>query len=347
VSDAGITRLLVAGGAGFIGSAFVRQQLREHPQLRITVLDKLTYAGSEENLAELIDDGRLRFVQGDICNAEVVEPLAKETEATVNFAAESHVDRSLLRADAFVKTDVEGTYELLEAARRHSHRRFLQVSTDEVYGHVPTGRSKENDPLRPRSPYSATKAGAEMLVGAYRASYKLETLITRGSNTYGPYQFPEKIIPLFITNALENRPLPIYGDGSAVRDYLYVDDHAAAIALVLRSGKPGESYNIGAGSEVSGVQVADAVLSLTGRPVSLRQFVTDRPGHDYRYALDTARMAALGWKATVSFEQGMRLTVDWYRANEDWWKRRKSAEFWDFYRANYRDLAAKAITDPV
>ena len=336
MTDAGIARLLVAGGAGFIGSAFVRQQLREHPQLRITVLDKLTYAGSEENLAEVIDDGRLRFVQGDICDAEVVEPLARETEATVNFAAESHVDRSLLRADAFVKTDVEGTYVLLEAARHHGHRRFLQVSTDEVYGHVPTGRSKEDDPLRPRSPYSATKAGAEMLVGAYLASYKLETLITRGSNTYGPYQFPEKIIPLFITNALENRPLPIYGDGSAVRDYLYVDDHAAAIAVVLRSGKPGASYNIGAGSEVSGVQVADAVLKLCERPEALRQFVTDRPGHDYRYALDTAKMAALGWKATVSFEDGMRRTVDWYRANEDWWKRRKSAEFWEFYRANYR-----------
>ncbi len=341
MTDAAITRLLVAGGAGFIGSAFVRQQLREDPQLRMTVLDKLTYAGSEENLADVIHDGRLRFVQGDICDAAVVAPLAGETEAIVNFAAESHVDRSLLRADAFVKTDVEGTYVLLEAARRHGHRRFLQVSTDEVYGHVPIGRSQENDPLRPRSPYSATKASAEMLVGAYGASYNLPTLITRGSNTYGPYQFPEKIIPLFITNALEDRPLPIYGDGSAVRDYLYVDDHAAAIAIVLRGGKPGEAYNIGAGSEVSGVQVADAVLQLCGRPASLRQFVTDRPGHDYRYALDTARMRALGWKATVSFEEGMRRTVDWYQGNQDWWKRRKSAEFWDFYRSNYRALKAQ------
>ena len=338
MSDLVVTRLLVAGGAGFIGSAFVRQQLRENPQLRITVLDKLTYAGSEENLAEVIDDGRLRFVRGDICDAALVERLAAETEATVNFAAESHVDRSLLQADAFVTTDVEGTYVLLEAARRHGQRRFLQVSTDEVSGHVPTGRSREDDPLRPRSPYSATKAAAEMLVSAYRASYDLETVITRGSNTYGPYQFPEKIIPLFITNALEDRPLPIYGDGSAVRDYLYVDDHAAAIAMVLRTGEPGSAYNIGAGSEVSGVQVADAVLDLCGRPASLRQFVTDRPGHDYRYALDTARMRALGWNPTVSFEQGMRQTVDWYRANEDWWKRRKSTEFWDFYRANYHAL---------
>lgn len=336
MSEAGITRLLVAGGAGFIGSAFVRQRLREDPKLRITVLDKLTYAGSEENLGEANRDGRLRFVQGDICDPATVEPLAKDAEATVNFAAESHVDRSLLQADAFVKTDVEGTYVLLEAARRHGHRRFLQVSTDEVYGHVPIGRSQEDDPLRPRSPYSATKAAAEMLVGAYRASYNLPTLITRGSNTYGPYQFPEKIIPLFITNALENRPLPIYGDGSAVRDYLYVDDHASAIAVVLRSGEPGRAYNIGAGSEVSGVQVADTVLELCGRPASMRQFVTDRPGHDYRYALDTSRVALLGWKPTVAFDEAMRLTVDWYRDNEDWWKRRKSAEFWDFYRANYK-----------
>ena len=226
---------------------------------------------------QVIDDGRLRFVEGDICDAEMVEPLAKETEATVNFAAESHVDRSLLRADAFVKTDVEGTYVLLEAARRHGHRRFVQVSTDEVYGHVPTGRSKEDDPLRPRSPYSATKAGAEMLVGAYRASYNLETLITRGSNTYGPYQFPEKIIPLFITNALENRPLPIYGDGSAVRDYLYVDDHAAAIGLVLQIGKPGESYNIGAG--MTRVRTAAEFIS-RNMPFDAPGTLTDRQAFD-------------------------------------------------------------------
>ena len=345
MSEAGLARLLVTGGAGFIGSAFVRQRLRQDPAVRITVLDKLTYAGSEENLAEVANDGRLRFVEGDICDPATVEPLAQAADAIVNFAAESHVDRSLLQADAFVKTDVEGTYVLLEAARRHGHRRFLQVSTDEVYGHVASGRSREDDPLRPRSPYSATKAAAEMLVNAYQASYNLPTLITRGSNTYGPYQFPEKIIPLFITNALEERPLPIYGDGSAVRDYLFVDDHAAAIAAVLSGGEPGHSYNIGAGTEVSGVQVADAVLALCGRPASLRQLVEDRPGHDYRYALDTARLAALGWRAAISFEQGLRLTVDWYRTHTDWWKRRKSAEFWEFYRTNYRGLAAEAKTE--
>src|SRR5256712_13087067 len=256
-----LRHLLVTGGAGFIGSAFVRQRLREDPGLQITVLDKLTYAGSEENLQEVRSDPRLRFVRGDIADAATVDALAKDVDAIVNFAAESHVDRSLLDAGAFVQTDVYGTYVLLEAARRFGHKRFLQVSTDEVYGHVRDGRSREDAPLTPRSPYSATKAGAQMLVQAYHVSFGVPTLVTRGSNTYGPYQFPEKIIPLFITNALENRPLPIYGDGSAVRDYLYVDDHAAAIALVLRNGKPGESYNIGAGAEVSGVQVADAVLA--------------------------------------------------------------------------------------
>ena len=336
-----LSRLLVAGGAGFIGSAFVRRRLQADPDIRITVLDKLTYAGSEENLADVADDDRLRFVKGDICDATTVDALAKEVDAIVNFAAESHVDRSLLSAAAFVETDVKGTYVLLEAARRFKHQRFLQVSTDEVYGHVPQGRSKEDDPLQPRSPYSATKAGAEMLVNAYHASYGVPTLVTRGSNTYGPYQFPEKIVPLFITNALENLPLPIYGDGSAVRDYLYVDDHVDAIAAVLAKGEPGQVYNIGAGSEVSGVQMADTVLRLCDQPASLKQFVQDRPGHDYRYALDTGRIHALGWKPTRAFDDGMRRTVDWYREHGDWWKHRKSPEFWDFYRANYK--AAKPV----
>src|SRR5437879_61734 len=255
-----LRHLLVTGGAGFIGSAFVRQRLAQDAEINITVLDKLTYAGSEENLAEVARDPRLRFIRGDICDPATVEPLTREVDAIVNFAAESHVDRSLLDAGAFVQTDVYGTYVLLEAARRFGHQRFLQVSTDEVYGHVRDGRSREDDPLTPRSPYSATKAGAEMLVHAYHASFGVPTLVTRGSNTYGPYQFPEKIIPLFITNATQNLPLPIYGDGSAVRDYLYVDDHAAAITAVLEKGELGRVYNIGVGSEISGVQVADLVL---------------------------------------------------------------------------------------
>jgi dTDP-glucose 4,6-dehydratase len=338
-----LRHLLVTGGAGFIGSAFVRQRLHEDLELRITVLDKLTYAGSEENLEAVRRDPRLHFVKGDIADAATVDALAKDVDGIVNFAAESHVDRSLLDAGAFVQTDVYGTYVLLEAARRFGHQRFLQVSTDEVYGHVRDGRSREEDPLTPRSPYSATKAGAEMLVHAYHVSFGMPTLVTRGSNTYGPYQFPEKIIPLFITNALQNLPLPIYGDGSAVRDYLYVDDHAAAIATVLEKGEPGAVYNIGAGSEISGVQVADLVLELCGSPSSLKHLVQDRPGHDYRYALDPSRVRRLGWRPSHTFRGGMEATVAWYRTHADWWKRRKSADFWKFYQQNYRGLPADAI----
>jgi len=338
-----LRHLLVTGGAGFIGSAFVRERLRADPEIRLSVLDKLTYAGSEENLGEARNDQRLRFVHGDICDRGLVDRLASEADAIVNFAAESHVDRSLLDPGAFVQTDVYGTYVLLEAARKHRHQRYLQVSTDEVYGHVKEGRSREEDRLVPRSPYSATKVGGDMLVGAYHASFGLPTLITRGANTYGPFQFPEKIIPLFITNALQNLALPIYGDGSAVRDYIYVDDHVSAIARVLWKAEPGSIYNIGLGSEISGVQVADTVLRLCGKSASLKTFVKDRPGHDYRYALDVRRLRPLGWEPTVKFEDGMRVTVDWYRNNEVWWRRRKAPEFWEFYRRNYRGLPETAI----
>lgn len=338
-----LRRLLVTGGAGFIGSAFVRQRLKADPEIQITVLDKLTYAGSEENLGEARGDPRLHFVRGDIADAELVDELSRDVDAIVNFAAESHVDRSLLNAGAFVQTDVYGTYVLLEAARRYKHQRFLQVSTDEVYGHVKDGRSREEDRLAPRSPYSATKAGAEMLVNAYAVSFGLPTLITRGSNTYGPYQFPEKIIPLFITNALQDLPLPIYGRGSAVRDYLYVDDHAGAIARVLWKGEPGSAYNVATGTETSGVEVADTILRLAGKPSSLKHYVQDRPGHDYRYALDIRRLRPLGWEPSVRFAEGMKLTVDWYRTHESWWRARKGEDFWRFYRENYRGLPTNAI----
>lgn len=338
-----LRRLLVTGGAGFIGSAFIRQRLKADAEIALTILDKLTYAGSEENLAEARGDPRVRFVKGDICDPDVVDELARDVDGIVNFAAESHVDRSLLDAGTFVQTDVYGTYVLLEAARKYKHQRFLQVSTDEVYGHVKEGRSRETDGLAPRSPYSATKAGAEMLVAAYHASYGLPTLITRGSNTYGPYQFPEKIIPLFITNALQDLPLPIYGNGSAVRDYLYVEDHVSGIARILWKGDPGGAYNVATGTEVSGVEIADTVLKLCGKPSALKHFVKDRPGHDYRYAVDTRKLRPLGWEPAVPVSEGLRLTVDWYRRNDAWWRSRKSADFWRFYEENYRGLPANAV----
>jgi dTDP-glucose 4,6-dehydratase len=332
-------RLLVTGGAGFIGSEFVRMTLREHPEDSVVVLDKLTYAGNPRNLEAVRDDKRFRFVRGDIADAEIVDELARSVDVIVNFAAESHVDRSLESPGQFIQTDVFGTFVLMEAARAAGHERFLQVSTDEVYGSVHEGRSTEGDALRPRSPYSASKAGGEMLVWSYRASYGFPAIITRGSNTYGHYQYPEKIIPLFVTNAIDDRPLPIYGDGQAVRDYLHVEDHCTGIDVALRKGTPGEDYNIGYGGEgVSGIEVADAILSALGKPESLKQFVQDRPGHDRRYALDTTKLRGLGWSPQVSFEDGMRSTAQWYVDNQDWWRPLKSGEFWEFYQRNYKPV---------
>ena len=300
------------------------------------MLDKLTYAGNERNLDPVRGDARFRFVRGDIADPEAVGPLARECDTIVNFAAELHVDRSLEAPGQFITTDVYGTYVLLEAARAAEHPRYLQVSTDEVYGDVAEGRSREGDPLRPRSPYSASKAGGEMLVQAYRASHGLPAIVTRGSNTYGWFQYPEKIIPLFITNALEDRPLPIYGDGGAVRDYIFVEDHCRGIDLALRQGAPGEDYNIGAGREISGITVADTVLRLLDKPPSLKQYVSDRPGHDRRYALDFTKLRGLGWEPRIDFEKGMEGTVRWYVEHEEWWRPLKSGEFWAFYQRNYR-----------
>lgn len=336
-------RLLVAGGAGFIGSEFVRHTIREHPDDSVIVFDKLTYAGNLSNLDPVADSDRFRFVRGDICDAQAVAALAREVDAIVNFAAESHVDRSLEAPGQFIQTDVFGTFVLLEAARQAGHERFLQVSTDEVYGDVPEGQSSENDPLRPRSPYSASKAGGEMMAWAYRESYGVPVITTRGSNTYGPYQYPEKIIPLFITNAIDDQSLPIYGDGGAVRDYLYVSDHARGIDTALRAGVPGEEYNVGYGGETNGLEVADMVLSALGKPESLKQHVRDRLGHDRRYAVDSAKLRALGWTPEVSVADGIRRTIDWYLANESWWRPLKSGEFWEFYSRNYKPLPASPV----
>jgi dTDP-glucose 4,6-dehydratase len=335
--------LLVAGAAGFIGSNFIRLLRATRPEIAITALDKLTYAGNPANLAEFDGQSGYRFVQGDISDQPLVDRLAAEVDAIVNFAAETHVDRSLLDPFAFIETDVRGVAVLCEAARRHRHQVFLLVSTDEVYGDVPSGRSKEMDPLRPRSPYAASKAGGELLAWAYHISFGLPLLVTRGSNTYGPYQFPEKIIPLFITNALDRRSLPVYGDGTAVRDYLYVDDHCRAIDTVLHGGVPGQAYNIGTGVETDGNTVAKTVIELTGNDSALIERVEDRLGHDYRYALDTTQIAELGWEPKTAFRDGLAATVRWYRENEGWWRPLKSSEFWQFYNRNYRPAKGEVL----
>ena len=335
-------RLLVAGAAGFIGSHFVKLLRRTRPEVEIIVLDKLTYAGNPANLAELEGTPGYRFVRGDIADGEMVDHLAGQVDAIVNFAAETHVDRSLLDPFAFVITDVLGTGVLAEAARKHGHEVFLLVSTDEVYGDVADGRSREGDAFRPRSPYSASKAGGELLASSYQVSHGLPLIVTRGSNNYGPNQFPEKIIPLFITNAIDGMELPIYGDGSAVRDYIYVEDHCRGIDAALHRGAVGEAYNLGTGLETSGNEVAAAVVELMGVDPARVQRVVDRAGHDYRYALDVSKAKdELGWSAEVGFREGMERTVDWYRANESWWRPLRSGEYWDFYKRNYRALDIK------
>jgi len=335
-------RLLVAGAAGFIGSHFVKLLRRTRPEVEIIVLDKLTYAGNPANLAELEGTPGYRFVRGDIADGEMVDHLAGQVDAIVNFAAETHVDRSLLDPFAFVITDVLGTGVLAEAARKHGHEIFLLVSTDEVYGEVADGRSREGDAFRPRSPYSASKAGGELLASSYQVSHGLPLIVTRGSNNYGPNQFPEKIIPLFITNAIDGMELPIYGDGSAVRDYIYVEDHCRGIDAALHRGAVGEAYNLGTGLETSGNEVAAAVVELMGVDPARVQRVVDRAGHDYRYALDVSKAKdELGWSAEVGFREGMERTVDWYRANESWWRPLRSGEYWDFYKRNYRALHIK------
>ena len=343
------SHLLVTGGAGFIGSAFVRDILGRRDGTRITVLDKLTYAGNRANLAPVEADpeqaARLRFVEGDIADPVVVGSLTapvsggaapRAVDAIVNFAAESHVDRSILDQEAFLRTGVIGVHVLLEAVRAASRPiRYLQVSTDEVYGSVETGRSVETDPLAPRSPYSAAKAAGELIVRSYVVTYGLDAVVTRGSNTYGPYHHPEKLIPLFVTNAIDDMPLPLYGDGLQVRDWLFVSDHAGAIEHVLRNGVPGETYNIPGSAEMANRDVVAALLERLGKPWSLVRSVPDRPGHDRRYALDGSKLAALGWRNRTSFVEGLATTVDWFRANEAWWRAARSGDWGAYYERQY------------
>jgi dTDP-glucose 4,6-dehydratase len=330
-----MVRVLVTGGAGFIGSNYVRHALSAHEDWQVTTLDKLTYAGRMENLHDVIDHPRHTFVKGDIADAAVASPLVEASNIVVHFAAETHVDRSILSAGEFIHTDVFGTFVLLEAARKAPGlTRFIQISTDEVYGSVATGASTETSELRPRNPYSASKAGADRLAYSFWATHNVPVIVTRASNNYGPYQFPEKVIPLFITNALDQLGVPLYGDGLNVRDWLHVSDHCRALDVVIARGTPGEVYNVGGGNEVPNIELTRRILGLLNRPESLITPVADRLGHDRRYALDTAKLRGLGWTPRVPFEDGLRSTVEWYTANQWWWRPIKEDD--PAYRAYYR-----------
>ena len=331
-------KILLTGGAGFIGSNFVHYILREHPDWEVVNLDKLTYAGNLENVKDVEGNPRYHFIKGDIADRELADKLLSQGfDVVVNFAAESHVDRSILDSSPFVKTNIEGTQVLLEGARQHGVKLFLQVSTDGVYGSLGTiGKFSEESPLLPSSPYAASKAAGDCLCRAYHYTYGLPVIIIRSSNNYGPFQFPEKLIPLVISNALENKPIPVYGDGLNRRDWLHVEDHCCALDLVIQRGEPGKIYNIGGKNERTNLELVQHILDMMCKPHSLITFVTDRPGHDFRYALDTARIEhELGWKPTVAFEEGLRKTIQWYAENEAWWRRIKSGEYAEYYQRMY------------
>jgi len=333
-----MVEVLVTGGAGFIGSNFVRYALSAHEDWRVTTLDKLTYAGRIENLHDVMDHPRHTFVRADICDRSTTTPLVRRSHIVVHFAAETHVDRSIQAAGDFIRTDVIGTFVLLEAAREApALHRFIQISTDEVYGSVAEGSSRETDELRPRNPYSASKAGADRLAYSYFATYGVPVVVTRASNNYGPYQFPEKVVPLFITNAIDNLPVPLYGDGGNVRDWLHVADHCRGIDVAIERGTNGEVYNIGGGNEVKNVDLTHRILTLTGRNESLIKRVADRPGHDRRYSLDTTKLGRLGWAPQQDFAEGLAATVAWYRENEWWWRPIKEQDpaFREFYQSQY------------
>jgi dTDP-glucose 4,6-dehydratase len=337
--------ILVTGGAGFIGSAFVRRMVEKYPHYDIIVLDKLTYAGNLDNLLPVHDAPNYHFERGDIAHRETVQRALEtyQIDAIVNFAAETHVDRSILDPDAFIHTDVVGLYILLDTARKLGVMRLHHVSTDEVYGSIPAGFFREGDPLLPNSPYAASKAGGEMMLRAYHVTYGMHTTVTRGSNTFGPYQYPEKIAPFFITEAIDDRPLPLYGDGMQVRDWLYVDDHGDAIDAVLHRAAPGEIYNVGGEHELHNIDVTRFILRTLGKPDSLIRHVADRPGHDLRYALTNDKIRAeLGWTPQHTFEEAMQETVNWYRQNEWWWRKIKTGEYLEYYKAQYAERLARA-----
>lgn len=330
---------VVTGGAGFIGSNYIHYLFEKYEQVRVINLDKLTYAGNPENLSDLKDNPDYVFIKGDICDAEIVRQIFEEykPDYLINFAAESHVDRSISDAEDFIRTDMYGVYVLLEATRKYGLERFIQISTDEVYGSIESGSFTEESPLKPGNPYSASKAGGDRLAYSYFNTYKLPVIITRASNNYGPYQYPEKLIPLFVTNAMENKFLPLYGDGKNVRDWLYVKDHCKAIEFVVKKGELGEVYNIAGGSEKENIEITKLILELTGKPESLIKPVADRIGHDRRYSLDASKLKALGWTQEHNFDTAMRETVQWYADNRNWWQPLKSGEYMEYYKKHYSE----------
>ena len=332
-----MTRYLVTGGAGFIGSNYIHYLFDKYKDdIEIINLDKLTYAGNLDNLKDIAHKPNYQFVQGDICDTKIVDEVMSKVDIVVNFAAESHVDRSIGSPDAFIQTDIYGAFVLLESAKKHSIKKFIQISTDEVYGSILKGSFKETDLLEPSSPYSASKAGADRLAFSYYVTYDLPVVITRCSNNYGPYQFPEKLIPLFITNAMEGKSLPIYGDGKNVRDWIYVLDHCDAIDFLIENGENGQAYNIGAGNERMNIEITDLILKELDKPENLKTYINDRLGHDRRYSLDSQKIKNMGWEPKYNFKEAITNTIQWYINNQWWWKRLKSGEYLEFYKKNYK-----------
>lgn len=326
---------LVTGGAGFIGSNYIHYLFKKYKDIHVINLDKLTYAGNLDNLKDVEKNSNYKFVRGDIADSPLVEELMKDVDYVINFAAESHVDRSIGSPDDFIKTDIYGTFVLLESARKNPVKKFIQISTDEVYGSIEKGSFTETDPLMPSSPYSASKAGADRLAFSYFVTYNIPIIITRCSNNFGPYQYPEKLIPLFVTNAIEDKQLPLYGDGKNVRDWIHVHDHCDAIDFVLHNGTDGEVYNIGGKNEKNNLEITDLILKGLDKPKSLVKYVKDRPGHDRRYSLNCNKISALGWDPGYTFEEAMQSTIAWYKENDWWWKKIKSGEYLKFYKAHY------------
>lgn len=329
-------KLLVTGGAGFMGSNFIHYALKKHPIWRIINLDKLTYAGNLDNLKDIAKNRRYQFVKGDICDPKIVNKLAKKVDAILNYAAETHVDRSILDPAAFVKTDVLGTYTLLEAAKNYKIKRFIQIGTDESYGSIKKGKFTENSPLKPNSPYSASKAGADLLCRSYFKTFKTPVIITRSCNNFGPNQYPEKLIPLFITNILEGKKVPVYGKGNQSRTWIYVEDHSRAIDLILQKGQPGEIYNISTGQEKNNIKVTKMILKELKAGPEIIEHVKDRPGHDFRYGLAWSKLKKLGFKPEYNFQQGLQKTIEWYQKNQKWWQKIKSGEYAKYYQKQYQ-----------